>query len=125
MDEASQLVEPISPQDIIAACHQGTQQVVHHELKSLVPSPEILFNIIEDVVASYVDLCFTAQKSFGCDTISTGTGAEHEEDPAFELACELPMNFVLPLVFVSYSFRDITYEILAKALAIERRSDGR
>jgi hypothetical protein len=119
----------------VADCRQETNSVElldHTECKSLVLPPEILYDIIGDVVASYIDLCFTAPIPLGCETTDVEVEVEQGEegntrnlDGHAEAAGELPINFVLPLFFATHSFRDITYEILAKVLEIETRSDGR
>jgi hypothetical protein len=104
---------------------------------SLSIPPEILHDIIGDNVAEYINLCITVVPAHDTtrsdhetgDEGDEGDGIEHGEDglrwEELEAAERLPINFISPLLSVTHQFRDITNEILAKVLAIERRSDGR
>jgi hypothetical protein len=98
--------------------------------------PEILHNIITDVVASYVDLFIMEPRK--ASTLAHGLEPQQADDDETlppvnsdvdrtaprESAEKFPDNIVICLLSVSYLFRDITLKILRDGFGIER-TEGR
>jgi hypothetical protein len=108
--------------------------------KNLELPPEILHNIIADVVSGYVDLFITEPRDASNitrrlepqhqDDNETVQSADSDVDPdgtvvhdLQEATEKLPHNIIISLLSVSYLFRDITLKILSDGFGIERTTD--
>lgn len=88
--------------------------------------PEILHEILADMIFDYVDLVITTPLALE-SSLSTGApqnDAGSNEDQSDPDGDELPDNFIIPLLSVSYLFRETTLKILLHALDIDRNAEG-
>jgi hypothetical protein len=106
--------------------------------------PEVLYTILGDLVSGYLDLFITEprrktnpeaslvlpQEGSSGDSLAqlaeTGVvGGPGTRDTQQDTTEEFPVNTIISLLLVSYSFRDITLKILSDILGIQQAADGR